>query len=135
MKNKYLASIMAVLMVSTAVLVLACQCAFADCGRAVKINAARCHHETSETARKTPSGNRCCGKCQLEKAAVLSEKSFSLDQARSGKGTPETALLPLFFKTPSAIMLPKADLHGPPGTFFLKNIFNTSVSFRAPPQG
>jgi len=139
MIRQRLSLVMALVMVNAAVAVLACQCATADCvlplQGSVKERSVQCHHEAAPAGEKTRPDQRCCGNCRLEKSAVLSEKLLDLAQGASPREGVEPAFLLSLSKDSSPAVVYNADLHGPPGTFFLKNILSTSVSFRAPPRG
>lgn len=136
MKNRYLAWGMIFLLAGTLAAGLSCGCVSGDCHGASSIKqsgAPKCHHDSTETRAKDSSRKECCGKCQIEKAAVLFGKNLSLGALPSENVAARTL--------GSAEVLEAGDRlpahwegYSPPDTFFTQHILNFTFSFRAPPQ-
>ena len=125
-------------MLSASSSVLNCQCVDADCSfapKAIPSNDPPCHHAAAPAHQAGSSNKECCGKCQLEKAAVLSNELLLAREAlprnawetiKSFVGVSPKIERPSFFYSEFS--------ESPPG-FFERHILNTTFSFRAPPQG
>jgi len=115
-----------------------CQCVDADCGvvsMPVKANALRCHRVATQAKERDPSRKECCGKCQIEKAAVLSHEFFTSGDVRSKNTFIEMDPWGGFYsKIQPPSFFQKGFSESPPG-FFIQSILNTTLSSRAPPQG
>jgi len=115
---------------------LECPCADADCHFGSSADPAlipQCHQASAHAKDNGPT--ECCGKCRIEKTAVLESKFLPSHDPRFSK-------IPAAFKTPAVIQLTivqpvfeRRELLGSPPAFFERHILNTTYSFRAPPLG
>jgi len=138
MKQKYLSAFLAVCVFIAFPSVLHCQCVGSDCGSSPKSLQAKtppCHPAAAPAKGRDSSGSECCGKCRIEKAAVLSEELSPVNEIRSGNTLVEIKSFSDFhlkLRRPSVFRGESQE--SPPG-FFEQHVLNTTFSFRAPPQG
>ena len=138
MKKRFLAVFIAICFVGIFPGALNCQCAVADCHvvpKTIQAKTPQCHHAAAQTGGESRSRKECCGKCRIEKAAVLSTGLSQLSEVRH-----KNTLASIKFFTDSNAKLQRPFFPSrkfpklPPG-FFTQFILNTTFSFRAPPQG
>lgn len=93
----------------------------------------QCHPRIPD---KQPGGSQegCCGKCQIEPAAVFSGKwlltrDYSLALRNLEKLDGQAVIL----SPQTARTIRRGKFYGPPFSFFIENILNASLGFRAPP--
>lgn len=137
MRNKYLSLTMSFLLTGAWVAGLACACFPGDCQAAAaapRVTTAPCHHDGAQTQAKDPARQDCCGKCQIERWAVLTPKAPVLSAALPGDAATD---VPLIASAPGAgRAFPRNGIdRGPPQNFFTRHVLNTTFSFRGPPQG
>ena len=140
MKKKYLSALMAVCLFSAFPSALNCQCMDTGCGfvsKAVRTNVPQCHpHPVAVHSKENGnSAKECCGKCRIEKTAVLSNEFSPLSDIRPGNTLEEIKSFADFYsKIQRPSFFQEGSAESPPG-FFAEYILNTTFSFRAPPQG
>ena len=133
MKRKYLSLFLAVCLFSAFPSALDCQCVDADCGSVPKViqaEAPRCHPAAKG---EDPSRKECCGKCQIEKTAVLENKFLSAQDLRFGSTPFEIKFSTGFYSKPERQSFLSGRSLGFPSGFFTQHVLNTTFSFRAPP--
>jgi hypothetical protein len=136
--KKYLAVLMAVCVFSAFPSVLSCQCVDADCSsvpKSIQTKVTPCHPAAAPSRGRSNSNKECCGKCRIEKAAVLSNDLLPASDVRPRNTLAEIKSFADFrakLQRPSFFQgeFPEA----PPG-FFEQHVLNITFSFRAPPQG
>lgn len=137
MKKKYFSVFMVVCMLVAAPGVLNCRCVDADCGaasQAIRAHTPQCHAGAAQKQGEDPVRKECCGKCRIEKAAVLSgELSPSGDVRPRNTFAEIEAFVDFHPKIRHLSFSQERFSESPPG-FFEKNVLNTTFSFRAPPQ-
>jgi hypothetical protein len=136
MKKKYLSVIMAVCVFSAFPTALSCQCVDADCSfvsKTIRAKVPRCHPPVSQTRGGNSSRQECCGKCQIEKAAVLSNGLSPVSDIRHRNTLVEIrSFADLGSQLQKPSFFQREFPESPPG-FFAQHILNTTFSFRAPP--
>ncbi|MEI7751520.1 MAG: hypothetical protein WCJ71_05435 [Candidatus Omnitrophota bacterium] len=136
--KKYLAVLMAVCVFSAFPSVLSCQCVDADCGsvsKSLQAKAPQCHPSADPSQGKSSSGKECCGKCQIENAAVLSNDLSPMSDVRHGNTLAEIKSFAGFRSKFQPLSLFQGECPESPPCFFQQHVLNTTFSFRAPPQG
>lgn len=116
--------------------VLECQCVDADCSsvpQAVQAKAPRCHPAASHAKGEKSSRKECCGKCRIEKAAVLSKEFLSLNPFRTRPAAIETKWINVFHSDVPRPFFSREQLFGPSPGFLEQYVLNITFSFRAPP--
>jgi hypothetical protein len=139
MRKKYFSALMAACFLSVLLSAIDCQCVTADCSfipRAIRAKTPQCHPAAAQTKKEDPFSHKgCCGKCQIEKAAVFSKEPLLTSDVRL-KNT--LVKITFFSDFHSGIQHPPFSqgefFESPPG-FFERYVLNTTFSFRAPPQG
>jgi hypothetical protein len=134
MKRNCLAIFIAVCVLGSFPGALECQCVDADCRFGVSAAPApvpRCHQVPTHAKESDPKA--CCGKCRIEKTAVLESKFLPSHDSRFSK-------MPVASRIPAGIqrtiiqpVFEYQELCGSPPSFFEQHILNTTYSFRAPP--
>lgn len=118
--------------------VLSCQCVDADCGsvsKSIQASVLQCHRVATQTKERDPFRKECCGKCQIEKTAVLSNKFFAANDVRPKNILMEMSPFASFYsKIRPPAFFRKRSSESPPG-FFKRHVFGATLSFRGPPQG
>ncbi len=136
MKKKSLSLFMAVCVFSAFPGALGCQCVDADCGsvpKAIQAETLRCHSAASHAKGEDPSRKECCGKCRIEKAAVLSKEFSPVNPSRTRPVTIEEGFLNSFYPEVPRPFFSHEQLFGPSPGFFKRYVLNITFSFRAPP--
>lgn len=137
MRNKYLSLTTALLLTGALAAGMACGCFSGDCQAfpgATQVKMAQCHHDSAQAKAKDPVRRDCCGKCQIEKWAVLAGNIVSMGAVLSKAAATD---IPLFTDVPEAAhgSRPCRIDRSPPEIFFTQHVLNFTFSFRAPPQG
>ncbi|MFH1209134.1 MAG: hypothetical protein V1673_06250 [Candidatus Omnitrophota bacterium] len=137
MKKKCLSVVVAVCVFGTFPGLSNCQCVGADCGsvpKAIQAKVPQCHSAASQAGGEGPSHKECCGKCRIEKAAVLSSEFSLTGDVRHGNTLAEVRSFADFHsKIRNPSFFQGKFFESPPG-FFEQHVLNTTFSFRAPPQ-
>lgn len=138
MNKKYLSMFMAVCVFSSFPSALSCQCVDADCGSvpmSIQARTPQCHHATVQTKGENPTRKECCGKCQIEKAAVLSSEISAFWDVRLGDTWTAIKSFADFCSKLRRPSFSQGEFPESPPGFFEEHILNITFSFRAPPQG
>ncbi|MFH0984092.1 MAG: hypothetical protein V1882_01000 [Candidatus Omnitrophota bacterium] len=138
MKKKWLSAILAMCVLGTFSGVGDCECRGVDCGfvsQAIRSEAFHCQPAAAHAERRDPSGEECCGKCGIEKAAVLSRKISFAGDVRPWSEFVEIQYSPGIHSKIEPLLFFKGELFESPPGFFEQHILGTTFSFRAPPQG
>ena len=138
MKRKCLSVLIALCVFSAFPSALSCQCVFEDChsvSEAVQAKIPQCHHAATPAKAGERTGKECCGKCQIEKAAVLSNDLSPAHEVRSSNTSAEIKSFSDFHASLRHPALFQGEFFGSPPGFFEQHILNATFSFRAPPQG
>ena len=138
MKKKGWALFIAVSVFSAFSGALNCQCADADCSfaaQAIHAKAPRCHYAAAQAKGENPSRKECCGKCRVEKAAVLSDELLLGREALPRNTLAEIKSFTDFYSKIQRLSFSPGTFTESPLGFFEQYILNTTFSFRAPPQG
>ncbi len=138
MRNKFLALATAFFLTTALGAGLTCACVSGDCHEftgKVQVKMAQCHHGNTQAKAKEPARKDCCGKCQLEKKAILTGEA-----PLAGAILPEDAVadVPLFTATTPGTghTVHRRRINcGPPTAYFTQCVLNFTFSFRAPPLG
>ena len=135
--KKYLSGILFACVLSTSPGVLNCQCVGADCDlalKAVQADVPQCHRASAAAQGADPSRQGCCGKCRIEKAAVLSSELSSVRDVRRQDALEVIKYFDGFhskLQPPSFFYRERTES---PHGFFEQFILNTTFAFRAPPR-
>lgn len=139
MKNKYLSLALVAGLLAAFLWTANCICIFGDChavaSQISKSSLPNCHLGAGPVKTQENSPTGCCQKCQIEKAAVLYKKVFSLGYV-SQKNIMSVALFVVTdSKTPHLFCSFYRKFHTAFSGFFLEKILTSTLSFRAPPVG
>jgi len=129
---------MAVCVFSAFPSVLSCQCVDADCGsvpKSIQVKAPHCNPAAAHSEGRSSSNKECCGKCRIEKAAVLSNDLSPASDVRYRNTLAEIKSFADFHAKLQRTSFSKGEFPESPPGFFEQHILNTTFSFRAPPQG
>ncbi len=112
-----------------------CGCVSGECGssaaRPESSSRPACHHEEAES--KPASHQGCCGKCQIEKTAVLGPSAtHTLSPQPKPSHVPAEAIAGPSAPTVRVAATAAFLFEAPPG-FFTDHILGTSLALRAPP--
>lgn len=136
MKRNWLAGVLAGCLVLTGVYGINCQCLISDCSSAVTAldvldKKPHCHHEAATTPR---APKECCGKCQIEKNAVLFRDFLASIQNifQPGLSAKDKAFVKFSEPLKKAVLF-LARLRSPPQPFFTQHILTVTFGFRSPP--
>ena len=138
MKKSCWAIFIVVCLVSAFPGVLNCQCVDANCGsvpKAIQTNVPQCHPAAAQTKGVDHSRKECCGKCRIEKAAVLSNEFSPVSDVRHRETLAEMKFFADFHSKIQRPSFFQGEFPEGPTGFFGQHILNTTFSFRAPPQG
>jgi|GEM_PF-3993041 len=115
-----------------------CQCVGADCSfvaKEIQASVPQCHPAAAQAKEGRSSREECCGKCRIEKAAILSSDFLISGDIRAKSASAEDVSFVDFHpKVQSPPFFRSEYAESPPG-FFERYVLNTTFSFRAPPQG
>lgn len=117
---------------------LACHCTRGDCGgmreAAELLKAPQCHPLSATSGNKPSSAKDCCGKCQIERAELSSQKFIKDTVVRAA---PASLLFGRkdVFQTSSAIPVKRDAFRDGRIDFFTGYVLNATFAFRGPPQG
>ena len=138
MKKKYASLMMVFLLANASLDGTACLCVSADCSGSSGAREAKtpqCHHAAAPTPSQGQAPRNCCGKCQLEKRAVLAPEGTPLAGISSKQGFIEIgAFSDLKKGMPFPVLSKKGGTDFSP-LFFTELILNTTFAFRGPPVG
>ncbi|MDD5226424.1 MAG: hypothetical protein PHV97_04470 [Candidatus Omnitrophica bacterium] len=138
MKKKCLSALIALCVLSAFPSVLNCLCTTGDCGlasRSIQSKTPQCHHANAPSKTEDGSRKECCGKCRIEKAAVLSNELSPVHEVRLRNTSAEIQFFSDFHASIRHPTLFQGEFFGSPPGFFEQHILNATFSFRAPPQG
>ena len=140
MKKGWLSLTLTALMVLAPLAVLTCHCFLTECGGGVagavaSSHGPSCHHAAGTSGTAKGARAECCGKCQIEKAALSINKVVESVILRITNAAPvsydaESFLRPSSFRSPHFF-----SFRGPPDPFFTRHILNTTFALRGPPAG
>ena len=135
--KKYLSIFIAVAVFGASPNVLSCRCVDRDCvsvPKTIQAHVPQCHPAAAQARGNDPTHKECCGKCQIEKSAVLvSELSPVSDVCHRNTLVEIRSFADFHAKIHCPYFSHGKFPESPPG-FFEQHILNTTFSFRAPPQ-
>ena len=138
MKKKGFSVLIAVCVFGTFPSALNGQCVGEGCGsvpKMIQASVPQCHHTAVPTKEASSPRKECCGKCQIEKAAVLSSDLFPTNDVRHKNTLAQIRAFTGFDSKIRHLSFFYTEYPGSPPGFFEQHVLNTTFSFRAPPQG
>ena len=136
MKKNFLSVFMAVCVFSAFPGAVNCFCVTGDChsvSQTIRGEALQCHLATAAPKGENHSGEGCCGKCRIEKTAVLASGLLQGNDFRQRNVSEEMKSSVDFHINPRHVFsFQKKSQEFPPG-FLTRYVLSSTFSFRGPP--